>query len=152
MTLPPAVLWIDPGKATGLALYIRHMRQFTVREEAFISAGNLIESVCRAWGPQLWVGWEQFTIFPGTPAADAHHAIEMIGVSRRLAMQNRCLILPAAAPSDRNVATMRLLKELGWWVPNRDDAQSAAQHCLSWMMRSGNLPDDVAVRLAALRD
>ena len=43
-------------------------------------------------------------------------------------------------PEQRKVATMDKLRMLGWWLPGKDDAQSAGQHMLAWLLRSGNLP------------
>jgi hypothetical protein len=151
MTLPPAVLWVDPGKMTGFALYARHPGVLSSGEQLFVPAGDTISSICQAWKNNLWVGWEHFFIMPSSPKADAHFAIEMIGVVRRAAMKNKCLILPHAAPSDRNVATMLKLRTLDWWPAGKDDAQSAVQHMLAWMMRTGNVPDDAMVKLKDIR-
>jgi hypothetical protein len=131
---------------------MRYPEEFWVTEAPFIWAGNHIESACQAWGRGLSVGWEKFTIHAKTPAADAHHAIEMIGVARRAALIHGCPILSPAAPGDRNVATMAKLKALGWWVPGKDDAQSAAQHALAWMLRTNNLPPREAGVLATMGD
>jgi hypothetical protein len=136
---------------TGLALYDRDRHLFSALEAPFIQAGNHIESVCRTWNGNAWVGWEHYNIRPKSPPTDAHYAIEMIGVCRRVATLHRSVILPRAEQEQRKVATREMLEHLGWWVPGKDDAQSAAQHLLAWMMRSGNLPDDVAVKLAQLR-
>jgi len=151
MTLPPATLWIDPGKMTGLALYNRGERETIADERAFLAAAAAIEQTCGWWGRRLWVGWEHFYIGPKTPSADAHYAIEMIGVARMWALRFHCVILPHAAPGDRNVATQKMLEALGWWRPGKDDAQSAAQHLLAFMMRTGNLPPKETGILAALR-
>jgi hypothetical protein len=151
MTLPPAVLWIDPGKMTGLALFTRHPYTFQAWEQGFIPAGDSIEHLCRVWNHQLAIGWEQFTVGPHTPGIDAHHAIEMIGVARRAAIKNRCQILTAATQEQRKIATQQMLESLGWWVPSADDAQSAACHMLAWMMRTGNEPDNIKIALRKLR-
>lgn len=151
MNLPPAVLWIDPGKDTGLAFYARHSSSFMATEGPFMYAAMAIEDVCGRWQSALSVGWEQFTIRPTTPPADAHHAIEMIGVARLWAMRHGCTILTAATQEQRKVATQEMLEALGWWLPGKDDAQSAAQHALAWMMRSNALPSKEAGILAALR-
>lgn len=152
MGLPPAVMWVDPGKATGIALWSIYIRnKFQVWELDFMGASRCIESICASYRHELWVGWEHFTIGPRTPAADAHSAIEMIGVTRLHAMSYACTILPRAMPDERTVATAKMLIELGWWLPGKDDAQSAAQHLLAWMLRTGKVPPDVSSKLAALR-
>lgn len=151
MTLPPAVLWIDPGKQTGLAFYGRASGQFHCAEKDFLAAGRAIEDTCGYSGSKLAVGWEQFSIRPTTPPIDAHEAIEVIGVARMWALRFGCTILPAATQDSRKVATPAMLQALGWWLPGYDDAQSAAQHLLAWMLRTNSLPSKEAGILAALR-
>lgn len=155
MTSQP-VLWIDPGKVTGVAVYDPAARDFqrAVQDEyPFEQASRQIAAICRFYGSRLLVGWENFIIGPQThkKSADAHHAIEMIGVARWEALRNGCLILQPASPGDRLISTREMLTALGWWRPGKDDAQSAAQHLLAWMLRTGSLPADVAVKLAELR-
>jgi hypothetical protein len=146
------VLWIDPGKITGIALWVvRDGGGFFCDEMDFDNAAHAIEATCERYGRELDVGWEHFAIFPKTPPADAHHAIEMIGVARRAQRRNGCRNVGPAQPEQRKSATMARLKAIGWWVPGKDDAQSAAQHLLAWMERTGCVPDEQAVTLAALR-
>lgn len=144
------VIWIDPGKATGIAMWSPEAG-FHVFEDQFGNACDRIESACRYWNTALRLGWEHFSILPGTPPDDAHHAIEMIGVCRRYMHVHACKQIGPAMPGQRKLATMAMLKALGWWVPGKDDAQSAAQHLLAWMLRTGNTPDDISVKLAELR-
>jgi hypothetical protein len=144
--LPPAVLWVDPGQMTGLAALVDGGTRFWAYEYGFMETGSAIERMCQHYRGNLWIGWEAFRIHPKTPPADAHHAIEMIGVTRRAATTWCCRqMTPAGQPAgDRNVATMAMLKQLGWWVPGQDDAQSAAQHMLAWLMRTNSMPPNVA--------
>ena len=149
--LPNAVLWVDPGKMTGVAWYWAGPGGFAAGEHDFMAAGDVVENGCQAWGTYLAIGWERFAIRPKTPPDDAHHAIEMIGVCRRYALRYGCRILQPAAPGDRDVATMRMLKALGWWTPGKDDAQSAAQHMLAWLMRTGQVPPKEQAIMDGLR-
>lgn len=144
------VVWVDPGKDTGIAAWHPRWHKATCWEAGFEMAGDIIEYVCGAYGQPL-VGWETFHVNPKTPPADAHHAIEMIGVTRRAAIKNGCTILTAASPDQRKVATPAMLKALGWWVAGKDDAQSALQHLLAWLLRENHLPDREAGILAELR-
>jgi hypothetical protein len=150
------VLWIDPGKMTGIALFHRPFgpdssHEAVVNEFGFQDAGGHIASICQMYRDYLHIGWEDFTVRPHTPSIDAHHALEMIGVARWHAGRNGCKLLTPAKPGDRNVATQEMLNALGWWRPGLDDAQSAAQHLLAWLLRTGNLPAREAGILAALR-
>lgn len=138
MTLPPAVLWADPGMMSGLACLLRG--RFYADEFRFIEAGDMVSAFCQNWGSQGWVGWETYNISARLPQQDAHYAIEMIGVIRREATLAGCRILTPAAPADRKLATTAMLQAIGWWVPAKDDAQSAAQHLLSWLHREHEVP------------
>jgi hypothetical protein len=151
--IPETVLWIDPGKDTGLAILRAYGRYFEVGEYGFERAGSIIYSLCATHQRNLAIGWERFVIGPSThkKSPDAHHAIEMIGIARYFATVWRCQILPSAAPGDRDPATMEKLKLIGWWVPGCDDAQSAAQHMLAYLVRTRQVPPRESAILAAAR-
>jgi len=155
MTLPPAVLWADPGGMTGLAYFFPYASRpdlrFGAREYAFMDACSAAAAFCELHGRHGAVGWERYRALPGKPQKDAHLALEPIGVLRFFATANGCTILPEAQQHTPNAKDQERLKALGWWVPGADDAQSAAAHMLNWLMRSGNLPPREAQVLAALR-
>jgi hypothetical protein len=137
--LPPCVLWIDPGLVSGLAWLING-HQFHAGEYGFMETGTLIEQTCAQYEGTAWIGWERFTIFPHTPSIDAHHAIEMIGVTRRLATRYRCRILTPANQHTPKPPEQRRLKAIGWWRPGEKDAQSAAGHMLAWLQKTNQVP------------
>lgn len=139
MKLPPAVAWVDPGLDTGIAV-LMNGDQWWCDEFRFMEAGTVIESLCSFYGAQLAIGWERFDIRPKTPAIDAHHAIEMIGVTRRIATRQLCQILTPANQHTPKGAERKILQQLGWWLPNKNDAQSAAWHLVSWMLREHSAP------------
>lgn len=143
------VLWVDPGKMTGLAIWLPDGR-FWAGEFLFQSAADIIEGACREYRSELRAGWEHFRVHPRTPPDDAHHAIEMIGVARRAIYVNRCVQLGPAMPDQRLIAKPALLEAIGWWLPGQDDAQSAAQHLLAYMLRTGMVPAREQVILAGL--
>lgn len=138
--LPPAVAWMDPGGMTGIAV-LSASRHFSCDEFIFQDAGNKLYGLCSYYKSDLKIGWERFTIGPETHKLTRQpEAMEMIGVARYLAQNWGCQILTPAAPDQRNMATPAMLKRLGWWVPGKDDAQSAAQHMLAWLLRTNQLP------------
>lgn len=132
------VLWIDPGDMTGLAYYHPSTPAAMIDEFPFQVACAHIETICKIDRDRLLIGWERYDIDPSRPQTHAHDAIGVIGVARYFASFYGCHILPPAAPDDRKVATPKMLKHLGWWRPGKDDAQSAAQHLLAWLLRSGH--------------
>lgn len=153
MTAPGyPVLWIDPGKMTGLALWRpKYPDKLWADEFDFMAAGDHIEFAVRDFGPDLRIGWEHFHVHARTPGDDAYYAIEMIGVARRIAYRSKLITFKPAQPAQRDIATMAMLKHIGWWVPGKDDAQSAAQHLLAWMERSNMTPPQIEVKLAQFR-
>ena len=140
--MPPVVAWVDPGKMTGIARLWRD--NFLAEELPFDQAAWSLENLCGSCGPVLAIGYERYKIIPGVPQNHAHEAIEMIGVVKSAALRHGCRLLPPAWPGDRHTGSPDALRQLGWWVPGCDDAQSAAQHLLAWLLRTGNLPPFVA--------
>lgn len=148
--IPPAVAWIDPGLMTGIAVLERG--RFTVNEYEFQAAGDRLYGLCAQWRSALWLGWERFTINSQTHKKTRQpEAMEFIGVARYLATAWRCTILAPAQQHTPNSLDRRRLEAIGWWVPGKDDAQSAACHMLSWLEKSRNLPPREREILAAAR-
>jgi hypothetical protein len=143
----PVIMWVDPGKMTGLAWLLGGV-EFHADEYGFDAAADRIEHTCRRYGPTLAIGWERYTILASMPQTDAAHAIEMIGVTRRYARRGHCHILPEAAQHTPGPFDRKVLETLGWWVKGRDDAQSAAAHMLRYLMRSGTLPPRVSAAVS----
>jgi hypothetical protein len=137
--LPPVVLWVDPGDDTGLAWLIGGT-EFRWAELGFMEAARAIEQTCQQYGPMAWVGCESYVIDAKRPQTDAHNAIGLIKITELYATRWLCRQLPAAAPNQRKVATYRMLRAIGWWPVAKDDAQSAAQHLLAWLLREHEVP------------
>jgi hypothetical protein len=143
----PVVIWEDPGGMTGLA-WLLHGHDFSCDEYSFLEACEQVEQYCRYYQGSLAIGWETYHIRTHLPQTHAHTALEMIGATRYLATKYRCHILPHAEPHKPTTEDKRLLKAVGWWVPGKDDAQSAACHMLKYLMRTGNLPPREAALLS----
>lgn len=147
---PPILLAIDPGGMTGFAWLFNSI--FGAHEVAWNEACRQLEVTCQEWGPKLHILYERFTILPSTHKLSPQpEAYEFPGVIKYLAHRNRCVLLTPAQPSERLAATPDMLKALGWWTPGLDDAQSASQHLLAWLMREKCVPSDLARKLAQAR-
>jgi hypothetical protein len=165
MALPPCVLWIDPGGITGLAWLDTPIvragplkipqpepvpHTYKCMEEKPQKAVAAIEALLGWYGALAWVGWEQTTIMPRSPK-DIATAIEVTGAARYLAGKYGCRILTPRQQHTPNAAEQRWLKAIGWWVPGKDDIQSAACHLMRWCQETGNVPSHLAVRLGEAR-
>lgn len=138
--LAEATVWVDPGGMTGIAA-LYGSTQFTADEWPFQEAGNRLRYLCSHYQNRLQIGWERFIINADTHKKTVQpEAMEMIGVTRYLAQNWNCQILPPTMPADRNVATPAMLKKMGIWTPGKDDAQSATQHLVAHLLRTGDLP------------
>jgi hypothetical protein len=147
--LPPTVLWVDPGKITGIACLADG--QFSANELPFLPACETIEGICRCYGSKLAIGWERFTITRNThkltPQPDAMH---VIGVCRYLSAAYLCRVLPEAQQATPSPLEQAQLRALGWWEAGQDDSQSAAAHMLRWLVACNELPPKEREILAGL--
>ena len=145
---PPVTLWIDPGGMTGFACWESGTDRFWADEYPWTEACDRLAGLAGYWRSMLYVGWEKFTILPGTHKLSPQpEAYEFPGVIRYLAHVNQCGVLQPAKPGERNIATPAMLRKAGWWVPGKNDAQSAAQHLYAWMLRENCVPH----RITAMR-
>jgi hypothetical protein len=143
-------MWIDPGGMTGIAT-LEGGRTFHADEYPFQMACEYIEAWCMDYRGALHIGYEKFTILPGTHKLSPQpEAYELPGVVRYVATRNGSRLLSPAAPGDRSAATPEMLKAIGWWVPGKDDAQSASQHLLAFLLREHCVPPHLATLLAQL--
>lgn len=155
--LPPALLWIDPGGMTGIANltidgYTGHYA-FSADEYDFQAAGYMIEGICTYWKHSVSVGWERFTITGQTHKKTRQpEAMEIIGVARYITGKYGCQVLPPAQQHTPDANDRQRLTALGWWVPGKDDAQSAAAHMLNYLLRTNTLPVREAAILRQLRE
>lgn len=150
--LPPCVLWIDPGGMTGLAWLWQENggSRFWADEYPFQEAGQHIEDTCQRYGPALWIGWETYQVTRGEPQANARDAIEPIGAARYLAGKYGCRVLMEGERHTPKPHEREWLQAAGWWVPGKNDAQSAACHMMRWLLRAGQMPPEVTDRVSGV--
>lgn len=148
--LPPCVLWMDPGRITGLAWLWQEDggSRFWTGEWAFQEAGERIERTCAKYGPLLWIGWETYKPDPRLPQTNARDATEPIGMARYLAGKHGCRVLQEADRHTPDADDRAMLIAAGWWLPGCKDSQSSAAHMMRWLRRSEQLPPEVAEKMS----
>jgi hypothetical protein len=137
---------------TGVAIWHPNTERPFIDEGNFVTTAELVERACTAYH-KISIGWEQFTINAQThkKTADASEAIQVIGAIRSAAVRhNRTILTPAQQHTPSPLDRQRL-EAIGWWVPAKNDAQSAAAHLLNWMLRTNQVPPREAAILADLR-
>jgi len=146
----PMVMWMDPGLDSGLAWLWDTGTRFAANEFRLPELVGQIENTCARYGPLMACGYERYFPIPGKPQTNASDAIEPIGVLKSAAIRYGCHMLKPAEPCTPKTEDRLQLEAIGWWVPGKDDAQSAANQMLRYCRRSGNLPPHVAAVLSAL--
>ena len=122
-----------------------------VLEYPFKSVGVYLEAFLPEAWPHLSIGWERFLITERTARlTQAPWSLEVIGMTRYIALRNGYRILTPAAPGDRDLGQVEMVDALGWCPRGmRDDGMSACQHLLAWMLRSQSAPQYVRDMIAS---
>jgi hypothetical protein len=124
---------------------------FEADEFAFTAACARIENMCELYRNRLWMGYERFDITSNTHKMTRQDdALHVIGVCRYLAQKWDVRLLEPAQQASPTTAERAKLKALGWWVPGKDDAQSAAAHLLRYLVREREVPPREAEILRSL--
>jgi hypothetical protein len=135
------VVFLDPGKLTGLSSYNYETGTFKTRELNLLNLGSWLEAYTLL-NDEVSVGWESFRITAATARnTQAPWSLEAIGVARYISANYGYTILPEAAPGERLVATPAMLRAIGWKTWGKDSL-SASQHLLAWMLRERRLPQE----------
>lgn len=140
-TAPSLVLWLDPGLVTGWATWRPAAALFTAGHvTGVIAAGELIDEMLSLADGNGAVGYENFTIRPGSSRLRLNTtALEVIGVTKWAAHLAGCRVLPQLQPDARKLGEKHL-KTVGWNRPGPDDVTSASSHLLSYLLQERQLP------------
>jgi hypothetical protein len=138
-------MMVDPGGMTGIAfLYLAHTPDpyFLADEYEFHDACRVIEQAADSYKGKLVIGWERFDINAEThkkTRAGVYDALHVIGVIRYIALKYGCRALAPVQQHTPTPGDRGKLEKLGWWVPGKDDAQSAACHMLRYLEQENEL-------------
>lgn len=121
---------VDPGKTVGLAVYDTDDAESMMGTQIlFDDLGDWLNvSLANLKGRDVTVACERYTIRSLKVAADAHWAIEIIGIVNYLC---RCYSVPVIMqmPSDaKNFATDLKLRKAKWYMPGKNHANDAMRH------------------------
>ena len=139
---PGIVFWVDPSEVLGWFKWVPDVNRAEGGECTRTQLGHRLERYGHM-GIDLWLGWEAFTIRPGTSRTTTDtSAPEAIGMLKWLCARHGFRELVPQQP-DARVLGHQHLKAAGWQQPGLDDATSAAAHCLSWALSNYIAPDAV---------
>jgi hypothetical protein len=141
------IMWIDPGKVTGVAAWEPRPKLFWAMQDKPAQICQDLEARGKELGPRLHLGWEQFIITPGSKIKHDQSASQTIGMLDWLCDRWDITRLPPQPSSARNLGMAGGKLETLGWDKRGPHAKDAAAHLLSWLIRNGLLPDDLMALL-----
>lgn len=143
------VVWVDPGKTTGWAMYDFLSHEFTSGQGDFFTVGEMLQDLLWIHATYAAVGCEAFLVTPtGSQNADPEYSLKTIGMVEWLCHRNNATLLPEVPSSSRNLGMSgRKLQKLGWHKRGKVHANDAAAHLLSWLLREKKLPKVLTILL-----
>jgi hypothetical protein len=144
-----AILFLDPGGTTGMALWRFRDQQFQAAQGDFRTVGRQIEQLAETARP-LSIGFESYAVTPGRQIKHDGSAFMVIGMTRWLAFRHQAIMLPSQPPSARRLG-LRHLKTVGWYRAGIPHGMDAAAHLLVVALKDGWLPEEMkeAIRVSS---
>ena len=133
------VLAVDPGKRTGLALWVSHTDKDAKQygeHQSWIEDWQQSMATIEAWVPNVdHLVVERFTISQGTvkKAAEAGWSMGGIGCCQYWAAKHGVPITLQSPADAMNFAPRAKLERLGWRKPGPDHADDATRHLVLWL-------------------
>lgn len=143
------VVWLDPGKVTGVACYDLEDAWFhsTQKELADLRL-YFSEALLPAYGDVMTIGWEMFiNTSGGARTGDPSFSNEAIGLVRSLAQEHGIPLLKPQPSSARKLGNPVMLRRLGWYKPGKGHANDAAQHLLADLLKRHPMPHAIRAKL-----
>jgi len=142
-----ACIWLDPGGTTGIATWDYDKVAFGSHQSDWQMTGTYIEKIAAWLGPELEIGYESYTITPGSHVKHDGSALLIIGMVRWLAYRHGATLLQSQQPSARKLGLLHLRK-LGWYRAGTQHANDAAAHAAVYLMKTNQLPAELKERIA----
>lgn len=152
-TSTPLLFALDPGVSTGWAVWSLDSRRLPYlawgqgpAEQVLDEFDDLLISIGSYAASKSKVVIETFVI-PGRPQGknvELTFPSEVIGTAKYIARRRRISEVKMQLPAERDVISLRLVKEWNWVTPNRKfvgrDAISAAKHLGSYLLQRNTVP------------
>jgi hypothetical protein len=134
--LPRFVLGVDPGKTTGVALYDLLTDRMDGAELAEDEVGLWLETIISQVEPAIAI--EAFVITAYTAKnSQAPWSLEVIGLTRYLAIKYGCAFEVQAQSAAKNFASDARLQALGWHRRGKGHMADAQRQVLLFLVRHG---------------
>jgi hypothetical protein len=143
------VVWLDPGKLTGLASWDESATAFRSWQYDEEDLMRRLWTLSELYEGRIALGWEKYIVTGGGGAkrGDAHYSQQVIGTVNTAARTSGWQILPSMPSSARALGSPAMLRRLGWHKPGKDHANDAAQHLLAYLLRQRPMSSHVRHKL-----
>ena len=144
---PAIILWVDPSEVAGWITWRPRTGLVDGGEFHMFEIGQMLS---RWKGLDIWLGWEMFTIRPGTSRMTKDTtAPECIGMLRWLAHYHNYRILKPQT-ADARILGVKNQQAIGWYTPGKDDQNAAAAHLLSFALEHELLPPHMLKKILGI--
>lgn len=142
---PSFILGVDPGKATGLALYGTQAKAFLLQ---WSGSSDDAMDYCYDFIPKytstkILVACERFDISVGTAKLGrtaVNWSIEQAGVLRHLCRRHSAGFVLQDRATPKHMAPDARLREVGWYQKGPDHVNDATRHVVLALARQYKVP------------
>lgn len=147
MSDPRFIVWLDPGKTTGLAWYDIDTDRFGSGQYDGDELMTVLDSLTTVHRDRIAVGWEMYLQTPRSKGI-AHYSVGEIAKVRAMCAERGLPVLKPQPSSARNLqSTVVFLRRLGWYRPGLGHANDAACHLFRHLIRRHPIPEKIRTRL-----
>jgi hypothetical protein len=146
---PSFLMWLDPGKTTGLAWYDIEADQFFSGQYDEHDLIGVVELLADIYGHRMAVGWELYIQTPRSKGT-AKYSLGEIAKVKAACEERGIEILKGQPSSARNLqSTVIFLRRLGWYAAGKRHANDAACHLFRYLIKQHPIPQNICKRLPA---
>ena len=149
MSEPTFVVWLDPGKVTGVAWYDITADRFGSAQYEDDELMDVMDALTTAHQERIAVGWELY-IQTQRSKGIASYSLGHIAKVQALCKERGVTVLKGQPSSARNLqSTVVFLRRLHWYRPGLGHANDAACHLFRHLIRMHPIPEKIRTRLPA---
>lgn len=143
MSEPDFIVWLDPGKTTGLAWYDLPADRFGASQHDGGELIQVLDALATAHQGRIAIGWELYLQTPRSKGTAKYSLGEIAKVAELC--EERGITVLKGQPSSARMAksTIVFLRRLGWYRPGLQHANDAACHLFRHLIRLRPVPESI---------
>lgn len=143
------IVWLDPGKTTGLAWYDIDADRFGSGQYDEHELAQVMDSLVAVHRERIAIGWELY-LQTSRSKGVSKYSVGEIAKMKALCRDQGIPELKGQPSSARNFqSTVVFLRRLGWYKRGQQHANDAAAHLFRWLIKQHPIPQNIRKRLPA---